>query len=152
MKKIFVALFLVLFIFGSVEAAEYGKRMVLTEVTKISAILDDPGAYLGQRVQVGGLVVEVCSMRGCWLNLAGDRPYETIKIKVTDGEIIFPISASGKQAVVEGTVVRLHMSLADMIKYKEHLAKEKGEPFDPASVTRAEKIVQIQGIAAVIKD
>jgi hypothetical protein len=128
----------------------YGQGLLLQETTKISDLLDHPDSYLGKRVRIAGMVIEVCAKRGCWIYLSSDRPYEKIQIKVTDGEIVFPMSASGHQAIVEGIVEELNMSRQDLIKYKKHLAEEKGVPFDPATVKEGEKIIRIIGIGAQI--
>ena len=129
----------------------YGKGVHLQETTKISDILDNPDAYLGKQVRVAGMIIEVCAKRGCWVYIASDRPYEKIQIKVTDGEIVFPMSASGHQATVEGIVEELNMSKDDLLRYKKHLAEEKGVPFDPSTIKEGEKIIRIIGIGAEIE-
>lgn len=129
----------------------YGKGVHLQETTKISDILDNPDAFLGKQVKVSGMIIEVCAKRGCWVYIASDRPYEKVQIKVTDGEIIFPMSASGHQATVEGIVEELNMSKNDLIRYKKHLAEEKGVPFDPSTIKEGEKIIRIIGMGAEIE-
>lgn len=148
------ALFVFLFAVVSVtaHATSYGKGVRLTEMTRISDLLDNPAQYLGTQVKVSGMVVEVCAKRGCWIYLAGDRPYEKIQVKVTDGEIVFPMSASGRQAVVEGIVEELNMSRDELIRYKKHLAEEKGEAFDPATVKEGENIIRLIGLGAEIEE
>lgn len=128
----------------------YGKGVALTETTPVSAILDNPDSYLGKTVRVEGMVIEVCAKRGCWIYVAGDRQGEKIQVKVTDGEIVFPMSASGRMAVVEGIVEELKLSREDMIKYLQHLAEEKGQPFDPATV-KDERMIRLRGLGAEIK-
>ncbi|MEJ2197522.1 MAG: DUF4920 domain-containing protein [Desulfuromonadales bacterium] len=95
-------------------------------------------------------MVDVCSRRGCWIYLAGDREYEKIRIKVTDGEIVFPMEARGKQAVVEGIVESMELSKEDVIARRKHHAEETGETFDPASVTSGETVLRIRGLGAEI--
>ena len=138
-------------LFRSALAKDYGKHLRLTEQTKISTILDNPDTFIGKRVQVSGMIIEVCATRGCWVYLSSDRPYEKIQIKVLDGEIVFPMSASGRQATVEGTVEQLAMSKEKVIEYKRHLAEEQGKSFDPSTVTGDEKIIRIHALGAVIE-
>ena len=154
MKNILVIVStLMMFALGtSALAKDYGKPLQLTEKTKISTILDNPDKFIGKRVQVSGMIIEVCAKRGCWVYLSSDRPYEKIQIKVIDGEIVFPMSASGHRATVEGSVEQLAMTKEDVIRYKRHLAEEKGQPFDPSTVTGDEKIIRIHAIGAVIED
>ncbi len=82
----------------------YGTGVNIEEHTPISAIMDDPESFRGKTVVVQGLVVNVCAARGCWMELAGDRDYETLRIKVEDGVMVFPMTARGKKAVVQGKV------------------------------------------------
>ena len=128
----------------------YGKGVSLTEKTPVSAILENPDSFLGKTVRIEGMVIEVCAKRGCWLYIAGDKQGEKIQVKVTDGEIVFPMSASGRMAVVEGVVEELKLSRDDMIKYLQHLAEEKGQPFDPTTV-KDERMIRLIGLGAEIK-
>ncbi len=145
-------LFLALLVSAPSQAAvtTFGKGVHLEEVTKISQILDNPEKFVGQTVRVEGLIIDVCAKRGCWIYVAGDRPHEKIQVKVTDGEIVFPMSASGHLGQVEGIVEILEMSRDDILRYKQHLAEEKGEIFDPSAVTKGEKIVRLRGLGAKV--
>jgi cytochrome c-type biogenesis protein CcmE len=131
-------------------AKTFGQGISLSDKTAISSIIDNPGAYVGKKVKVSGLVVDVCSRRGCWIYLAGDREYEKIRIKVTDGEIVFPMEARGKQAVVEGVVESMELTKEEVIARRKHHAEETGETFDPASVTSGESVLRIRGLGAEI--
>jgi hypothetical protein len=130
---------------------KYGKAMTTKEVTKISEILADPGKFNGKRVRVEGAVVDVCAKRGCWMKIAGDKEFESIRIKVEDGVIVFPMEAKGKIAAAEGVVSVKTTSVEDQIKEGEHMAKEEGKTFDPASVKGPKTAIQIQGDGAVIR-
>ena len=155
MKKV-VTLVLILLFCLSVNAfaksKTYGKGLTVQETTKISQILDAPEKFIGKRVKISGMIIEVCASRGCWVYVASDRQYEKIQVKVTDGEIVFPMSASGRLAEVEGIVEELKMSKKDLIKWKKHQALERGVEFDPASVTGDEKIIRLIGLGAVIEE
>jgi hypothetical protein len=130
----------------------YGEPLTLEEVTPISAILGDPEAYVGDRVLVEGMVVAVCEMRGCWLDIASDREFEKIQIKVDDGEIVFPMTAQGKTALVEGVVEVLELTYEEAVEAARHKAEEHGEEFDPSTVTGPETTYRIRGHGAVITD
>ena len=97
--------------------------------------LSAPEQFVDKKVLVKGMIVEVCAKRGCWMDLASDKAFETIQIKVLDGVIVFPMSARGKEALVEGLVEALKYSKEDAIAWLQHQAEEKGESFDPKSVT-----------------
>lgn len=128
----------------------FGESLTLTEVTPVSTILDDPDAWVGRRVLVEGMVVAVCEKRGCWMDIASDREFEKIQIKVDDGVIVFPLSAKGKRATVEGVVERLELTAEEALEEARRKAEEHGETFDPASVTGPQTVFRIRGLGAVV--
>jgi hypothetical protein len=118
-----------------------------TPMVSIEKLMADPEAYLGKVVKVRGEVKEVCPMAGCWMDIkAGDSK---VRIKVKDGEIVFDQKLEGQKILAEGTVYKFDLTKEQAVGYFEHLAEEKGEPFDPASVTSGTTIYQIGGIGAV---
>lgn len=129
----------------------YGKGTTAQETTAISAIYDDPSSYVGKTVKVEGLIVDVCSRRGCWMSIASDRAFETLRIKVADGEIVFPITARGSKAVVQGKVQEIRMSREQALEFAKHQAQESGKKFDPSTVTGPTVLYQIYATGAVIK-
>lgn len=132
---------------------EYGEPLTLTELTPVSTILEAPDAWLGKRVLVKGMVVAVCESRGCWMDIASDREFEKIQIKVDDGVIVFPLSARGKEALVEGVVEELQLTYEQALEEARHKAEEHGTEFDPASVPQGPQTVyRIRGIGAVVAD
>jgi hypothetical protein len=111
-----------------------------------------PNSYIGKRVLVKGMVVDVCSTRGCWMNIASDEAFEVIQIKVLDGEIVFPISARGKTALVEGVVEKLTLSYEEVLEHEKHKADEKGEKFDPSTIKKEDKVIfRIRALGAEIQ-
>lgn len=114
----------------------------------VAQLLASAPTLEGKRVAVTGTISEVCPMRGCWINLAeGDK---SMRVKVTDGQIVFPLSAQGHTATVHGVLQRIDMSVEEARTFKAHLAEEKGEPFDPASVTEPMVLWELQGEGAQI--
>jgi len=133
-----------------------GSKITLTEKTKISDILADPESYLDEVVLIEGEVLDVCPAMGCWMELKSDSQSEEseitekIKVKVKDGEIIFPIEAIGQNALVEGKVYKINLTQEEAVDYFEHLAEESGKEFDPSTVTGPITIYQINGLGAEI--
>ena len=135
------------------EGTPYGEPLTLSEVTHVSTILDNPEQYVGERVLVEGMVVAVCEMKGCWMDIASDRAYEKIQVKVDDGVIVFPVSARGRQALVEGVVEILELTEEQAIAQAQHRAEELGEEFDPSSVPSGPQTTyRIRGLGAVVAD
>ena len=86
----------------SAQDKTFGTALTLAEVTKISDIYAAPDTFNGKRVQVQGPIVDVCSQKGCWLAVGSDKQPQTLRFKVTEGAIVFPMSLKGMQAKVEG--------------------------------------------------
>jgi hypothetical protein len=128
----------------------YGKGVTLDKVTLISQILDNPDKYVGKEIRVNGLIVDVCSRRGCWIELASDRAFEKLRIKVADGVIVFPMSARGLNASVQGTVEGIKMTEEEALWFRRHQAEERGTTFDPSTVKGPETIYQIRASGAEV--
>lgn len=127
-----------------------GTKITLTEKTNISDILADPEVYLDKTVLVEGEVLDVCPMMGCWMELKSDDGEGMIKVKVKDGEIVFPVEAKGSTALVEGKVYKIELTQEKATEHFQHIAEEKGEEFDPATITGPMTIYQIKGLGAEI--
>ncbi len=141
------------------DGKKYGEEITLKETTKVSEILANPDKYEGQKVLVEGLIVNVCEKRGCWIELASDKPYESIRVKVNDGEIVFPMEAKGEKAVVEGKVYSFEVEQEMECSGEEHEAGEgmhkdvnkKSEADACCSKEKTtKKVYQIKGLGAVI--
>jgi NACalpha-BTF3-like transcription factor len=130
--------------------AKLGAPLTLKTQTKIADLNANPGGFVGQTVQVKGKVTEVCEKMGCWMMLAEPETNAKIRIKVKDGEIVFPKSAIGKMALAEGKLAKIEMTKEQAIARARHEAEERGTKFDPASVSGPMTIYQIAGTGAVI--
>jgi len=127
-----------------------GQGISLKDTTKISTLLAHPEKYIGKTVLVKGRVVDVCKKRGCWMEIASDKEFQSIRVKVKDGEIVFPLEAKGKLALVQGVFEKLVISKAQLIKSLKHHAKEHGEPFDSTKITKGKIIYRLRGLGAKI--
>ena len=131
-------------------AKSFGAGLSLSNTTSLTELLTTPDSYVGKKVQLKGLIVDVCESRGCWLYMTGDQPFEKIRVKVVDGKIVFPLEARGKQGTVEGVVEKLVLSRDEVIQRRQHQADERGESFNPATVTAGETLYQLRGLGAEI--
>ena len=128
----------------------YGKGVDGTELLKVSELVAHADKYVGQTVRVEGVVIDVCAKRGCWMDLKGEGG--KVRIKVEDGVMVFPMDAKGKSAVAEGVFTKIEMTPEEARSHAKHLAEEKGQALDAATVPDAPTVVyQIQGTGAVIK-
>jgi hypothetical protein len=86
------------------EEIKLGTGVALTTSTPIKALVDDPAAHVGKTVRVDGVATAVCTHMGCWMAVAaeGDEKGPTVRLKVDDGVIVFPVAAKGKKVSAEG--------------------------------------------------
>ena len=127
-----------------------GKPLTLKEPISVEALLAAPDSYVGKTVQVKGKVTEVCQMMGCWM-IISDGASKMVRIKVNDGDIVFPKDAPGKQAIAEGKLSKQVLSKEQVIAAAKHEAEEQGRKFDPATVKAGKTTYQIEGTGAVIE-
>jgi uncharacterized cupin superfamily protein len=127
-----------------------GKPLAVKDPVSIAALVSHAGDYVGKTIQVKGKITEVCQMMGCWMELTNDDG-QHVRIKVNDGDIVFPKDAAGKQAVAEGKFARIELTREQAVAQAQEEAGEKGRKFDPASVKGGITIYQIQGTGAVIQ-
>ena len=136
---------------------KYGAGIVLMTETPLKSVLAGPDAYEGKIVQVQGRVAEVCPKRGCWIDLVsvdagreGRGSDAKLRVKVTDGQIVFPLSAKDHVAIVEGVVEKIELDEAQNRAWQAHLAEERSEPFDSTSVSGRATLYQLSGLGARI--
>lgn len=128
-----------------------GKPLVGTEPVPLATVIAQSDRYVGKTVQVKGKVTEVCQMAGCWMNLA-DNQGHLLRIKVKDGDIVFPKNSVGKTAIAEGLFEKHEMSRAQVVAQAKHEAEESGRKFNPAAVKSGKTIYLIAGSGARILD
>jgi hypothetical protein len=132
---------------------DYGKGVTLAETTSVAKILADPDAWVGKTVRIEGKVMDVCPMAGCWMELEEGGGAAKLRVKVDDGVIVFPVTARGKLAVAEGVVEAIPMTREKYVAWLQHLAEERGQTFDPATVGDGPfRIVQVKGTGARIAE
>ena len=128
-----------------------GKPLTLKTQTSIADISAKPADYVGKTLQVKGKITEVCQAMGCWMMLVDPATKASLKIKVKDGEIVFPKESVGKIATAEGTLAKIEMTKEQAIEQAKHEAEENKKPFNPASITGPVTIYQLKGTGAVIE-
>ncbi len=134
------------------EKKSLGAGVTLGETTAVAAILAQPESYVGKELRIEGTVAEVCANAGCWMELRAAEGDQVLKVKVKDGEIVFPLAARGKPAAAQGSFERLEMSREKYVSYRKHLAEENHQPFDEATLPAEGpfRVYQLKGSGAEI--
>lgn len=113
----------------------YGTSIIEGEVFDVNKLLSESNSFVDKTVKVKGKVVDVCPLRGCWVEIKDDNLDEKIRIKVTDGEIVFPLSSIGKDIIAVGEFSKLILTEKQAKDWKIHLAFEKGIQLDTTNIT-----------------
>lgn len=125
------------------------KGMKLKDATLISDILAAPEKFEGKRVLVKGPAVGVCEKRGCWVTLKSDKDAKkALRVKVEDGEIVFPATVLGKEVAAEGVWEKMVIPVETLRTAAQKAADAKGEKFDPASIKEPRIVWQLKGLGA----
>jgi hypothetical protein len=128
-----------------------GQGVTLAETTAAADLLAHPQTFAGRPVRVEGEVVAVCEMAGCWLELRAAGEGRTVRVKVDDGAIVFPVAARGRRAVAQGTVEVSELDRDAYLRRLQHEADEQGTTFDPASIGAGPfQTVEIHGTGAEV--
>ena len=127
----------------------YGKGVAAADTVRVSDLLAHPEAWVGKTIRVQGKAVGVCEHRGCWINLASDVEGQTVRVKVNDGEIVFPPEILGDMVIAEGVWTANQLDMETTKKVCEANAKKEGRAFDAAEVTSCMTLYQISGTGAV---
>jgi hypothetical protein len=154
MRKTLLVLFIMLSVNSWAEAKEltFGDAVDVKDPMKISTLLASPSQYVDKQVTVAGTIVGVCKKRGCWMSLASDAKFEKLRIKVRDGDMGFPMSAKGREALATGVVKEIKHDVEQTRNYKASLAKRLGEKFDVASITSGMSLYQLSPTGVTILD
>ncbi|REJ83229.1 MAG: DUF4920 domain-containing protein [Acidobacteria bacterium] len=126
----------------------FGEPLRETTAVRVGELLEDPEAYVGQRLQIVGLVEDVCPMKGCWVEIVERQGSQPLRFKVQDDVIVFPATAKGRQIVAEGVLTVRELEVEEARGWLAHLAEERGEEFDPATVTEPLRLYEVRGEGA----
>jgi uncharacterized protein DUF4920 len=143
MKGLTIAAVLCAAIAVSAEETKLGTGVTLKDATPIAAVVEQPQAFVGKTIRVDGVATAVCEHMGCWMAIAaeGDPAGKTVRLKVEDGVIVFPVSAKGKKVSAEGVFEVVGADAASTEAAGEHAKK------DP----KASAQYQIKATGAIIR-
>ena len=128
-----------------------GKPLSAKQPLSLASVIAQSNQLIGKTVQVKGKVTEVCQMAGCWMNLT-DNQGNLLRIKVEDGDIVFPKDSVGKVAIAEGKLEKQEMTREQVLTQAKHEAAEAGRAFAPRTVKAGKTMYLLAGTGAVILD
>lgn len=130
------------------KSRHFGPGADMDKLVAIADVMAQPDSYLQRDITVKGKVNSVCTKKGCWMTLVSEA--QQLRIKVDDGDMVFPVSARGKTAFATGKLEALHLSKAKAIAYLSHLAEDAGESFDKTSIKGDTTVYQFRPVGVSI--
>ena len=137
-RKIFIFLSFILFSCNqnyNQSISLYGDDFNYDTIQSISSLIDNPNQFLDKQIVTEGKIVDVCPMKGCWIEIKDSDSGQIIRVKVQDDVIIFPEDSKEKKVIVNGIFTKIAFTEDQAIKWKIHLAEEKGLKLEESDVT-----------------
>ena len=137
-RKIFIFLSFILFSCNqnyNQSISLYGDDFNYDSIQSISSLIDNPNQFLDKQIVTEGKIVDVCPMKGCWIEIKDSDSDQIIRVKVQDDVIIFPQDSKEKKVIVNGVFTKIEFTEDQAIKWKIHLAEEKGLKLEKSDVT-----------------
>lgn len=144
MKAMFLAAVVCAAVAVPSEDTKLGTGVTIKEATPIASLTTRPQEFVGKTIRIDGIATAVCEAMGCWMAVkAGDGDDATVRLKVQDGVIVFPVSAKGKHVSAEGVFEQVGATDGESTEAAgEHASK------DP----KASATYQIKATGAIIRD
>lgn len=130
---------------------QFGPAFDISHSVTVQQVLADPAAYVSTSFVVQGTIEAVCQKKGCWMQFTTAKDQPTFRLKVKDGDMVFPISAKGKTAYAYGQLKAKPMTLEQSKTYLKHRAEEQGDAFDAQQVRTAVTLYQFEPESVLIR-
>ena len=137
-RKIFIFLSFILFSCNqnyNQSISLYGDDFNYDSIQSISSLIDNPNQFLDKQIVTEGKIVDVCPMKGCWIEIKDSDSGQIIRVKVQDDVIIFPEDSKEKKVIVNGVFTKIEFTEDQAVKWKIHLAEEKELKLEESDVT-----------------
>ena len=137
-RKIFIFLSFILFSCNqnyNQSISLYGDDFNYDSIQSISSLINNANQFLDKQIVTEGKIVDVCPMKGCWIEIKDSDSGQIIRVKVQDDVIIFPEDSKEKKVIVNGVFTKIKFTEDQAIKWKIHLAEEKGLNLEDSDVT-----------------
>ena len=136
-RKIFIFLSFILFSCNqnyNQSISLYGDDFNYDSIQSIPYLINNANQFLDKQIVTEGKIVDVCPMKGCWIEIKDSDSDQIIRVKVQDDVIIFPQDSKEKKVIVNGVFTKIEFTEDQAIKWKIHLAEEKGLKLEESDV------------------
>ena len=113
----------------------FGDGILEGPTTAVDAVKADPTTFVGRTLRLRGAITAVCQTKGCWMHLGSEAAPVMVKFK--DYAFFVPKDASGRAAVVEGTLTLRQ----ETVEQTRHYLEDAGKTEEAKKVTEGRKIL-----------
>lgn len=131
---------------------KFGGGADMKQFLELSTLMKSPANYADKTITVKGEIKEVCHKKGCWMELSAGKNFDSLIVKVRDGDMVFPISSRGKVAFATGVLTASQLDVERTRAYLEHRAEENNLDFDPASVVKGMTLYRLKPTGVTVLD
>jgi uncharacterized protein DUF4920 len=123
----------------------FGDGIVEGPAVDVAEALKNPDQYTGKTVRLTGPITGVCQTKGCWMQLG--TPNQFVFVKFKDYAFFVPKDASGRVAIVEGTMTMKQ----ETVEQTKHYLEDAGKHDEAAKVTEGRKLYHFLASGVAIK-
>ncbi|MBX3462273.1 MAG: DUF4920 domain-containing protein [Planctomycetes bacterium] len=123
----------------------FGAGVVEGQTTKLADALKNPDQFTGKTVRLEGAITAVCQTKGCWMHLGDQNPPVMVKFK--DYAFFVPKDASGRTAIVEGTMTLKQ----ETVEQTRHYLEDAGKHEEAKKITEGRKLYHLMATGVAIE-
>jgi hypothetical protein len=112
---------------------------------ELATVLADPASHVDKPLRLSGPITAVCQVKGCWMHLGSEA--SPVMVKFKDYAFFVPKDASGKVAILEGS-----MSLKqETVEQTRHYLEDAGKHEEAAKITEGRKLYHFVATGVAIE-
>jgi hypothetical protein len=111
----------------------------------LADVLKSPEQFVGKPVRIEGNITAICQTKGCWMHLGSQEPPVMVKFK--DYGFFMPTDASGRTAIVEGTMAMKQ----ETVEQTRHYLEDAGKTEEAKKVTEGRKLFHFMASGVAIQ-
>jgi hypothetical protein len=112
----------------------FGAGIAEGQNLSLADVLKEPEKHAGKPIRLEGPITAVCQTKGCWMHLGAQQPPVMVKFK--DYGFFVPKDASGRTAIVEGTMAMKQ----ETVEQTKHYLEDAGKHEEAAKVTEGRRL------------
>jgi hypothetical protein len=123
----------------------FGDGITEGPAVPLADALKKPEDFTGKVVRLEAPITAVCQTKGCWMHLGNQQPPVMVKFK--DYGFFVPKDASGRVAIVEGTMTMKQ----ETVEQTRHYLEDAGKHEEAAKVTEGRRLYHFMASGVAIK-